>query len=185
MAPLVWTVDAGSGAAQDSSSGSDMSVRSPDHPKAGLDDFRQTKSADALSQKIMGGPFLRKGGAKQAVLRNRLGQPKQARHRAFLLGQEGRTDRPGGVVERDDEIKIAAAGVSRGLSVTNPLAISACREAGPQRRWRAAPANWATAGNRVGRDGAQLPSGRKRNRYLDEPAPRAPVQLISAVLKFR
>jgi hypothetical protein len=36
-----------------------------------------------------------------------IGQPKQARHRAFLLGQEGRTDRPGGVVERDDEIKIA------------------------------------------------------------------------------
>src|SRR6516225_5378608 len=45
--------------------------------------------------------------AKQALPLDRLGQAQQARHRAFLLDQKRRTDRPGGIVEGDDEVEIA------------------------------------------------------------------------------
>ena len=48
--------------------------------------------------------------AEQAVLGNRLGQAKQARHRAFFFDQKCRIDLPGSVVERDDEIEIAPQG---------------------------------------------------------------------------
>jgi hypothetical protein len=44
---------------------------------------------------------------EQAVPGDRLGEPEEARHRAFLLDQERRTYRRGGIVEGDDEVEIA------------------------------------------------------------------------------
>ena len=43
---------------------------------------------------------------EQAVPGDRLGKPEEARHRAFLLDQERRADRRGGIVEGDDEVEI-------------------------------------------------------------------------------
>jgi hypothetical protein len=43
---------------------------------------------------------------KQAMPLYRLGQAQKARHRAFLLDQERRTDLAGGIIERDHQIEI-------------------------------------------------------------------------------
>lgn len=45
-------------------------------------------------------------GAEEALRGDRLEQPEEARHRPFLLDQEGRVDRARRIVEGDDEIEL-------------------------------------------------------------------------------
>ena len=50
-------------------------------------------------------PAIRVEAHRQAVLREDLVQRPEGRGRAFLLDEKGRIDRPGGVIQRDNEIK--------------------------------------------------------------------------------